>query len=73
MAGYKARNCRPQPGYPMSTAQGIKSRPAGCSSDCQQGRTCDCTDKPARLDGLGFAQIFLGVYAVLALAYFFAS
>ena len=73
MAGYKARNCRPAPGYPMSTGQGIKSRPVSrCTNDCRQGRACNCTGKPARLDGLGLAQIFLLVYAVLALTIYFS-
>ncbi len=66
---YRDRNCS---GYPLSTAQGLKSRPAGCNHNCKQGRTCDCTAKPANFDGLGLAQIFLMVYAVLALAMYFS-
>ena len=70
MAAYKARNCS---GYPMSTGQGIKSRPAiRCNYDCKQGRTCDCTDKPAAMDRISAVRLTLLVYALVALAIYFS-
>lgn len=70
MAAYKARNCS---GYPLSTGQGLKSRPASsCNQDCNQGRTCDCTNQPAAMDRISAVRLALLVYAVLALAYFFS-
>lgn len=73
MRGHVEHRAAPLPEWLMSTAQGFKSPASSCSGDCSQGRSCTCAAKPKAIDRISAVRIALLIYAIAALAYFFAS